>query len=100
MSSVRYCLPCILLRSTDLRKRASQRRITEKRETKTYNSNSNLRKRRSRSHCCAAFSLDSGRAAHGLEGLSLPRESFAQGVTTEVKLSGARHRLSPGRKLC
>src|SRR6516164_11539742 len=86
----------------EVRKGASQRRITEKRETKkkTYNSNSNLRKRRSSSHCCAAFSLDSRKAAHDLEALSFPRESFAQAGTTVVKLSGARHRLSPGRKLC
>src|SRR2546429_1141235 len=52
------------------------------------------------SSSCAAFLESSEKAAHDEEGLSFPRESFPQADMTAVKLSCARHKLSPGRKLC
>src|SRR5262245_52352361 len=87
-----WCLQARLLQDKWLRKKHSARR--------NHNSDSNLRKRRSSSHCCVAFWLDFRKELHAGEGFSFPGESFAHAETACVKLSGTRHRLSPGRKLC
>src|SRR5258707_13830129 len=65
-----------------------------------HNWDSKSRKRRSSSHCWEAFSLDFRKEPQAEEGLLLPRGSLEQAETAAAKTSGARHKLSPGKKLC